>query len=189
MTVLNMRAHRKATGSVEVPPGAIYIGGPMYRGGYRLPGSKWRNPFQIDKPNKKRDGTREEVVARFRAWLCDQPELLASLPELRGHHLVCWCAPLPCHGDLLLEFANACDGVAAGSASAAMRPAWEVPRTGARAGRKAGAMLGRNEAKGSFSDQRTLGASNADQERSEREHGEAVPLWSPEFRRRHSRRP
>jgi hypothetical protein len=31
---------------------------------------------------------------------------LTALPELRGRDLVCWCAPLPCHGDVLLELAS-----------------------------------------------------------------------------------
>jgi hypothetical protein len=30
------------------------------------------------------------------------PELLAALPELVGKFLLCWCKPLPCHGDILL---------------------------------------------------------------------------------------
>ena len=34
-------------------------------------------------------------------------EALAALPELRGKDLVCWCAPEACHGDVLLELANA----------------------------------------------------------------------------------
>jgi Domain of unknown function (DUF4326) len=29
-----------------------------------------------------------------------------ALPELRGLDLVCWCAPLPCHGDVLLRLAS-----------------------------------------------------------------------------------
>jgi hypothetical protein len=32
---------------------------------------------------------------------------LRALDELRGRDLVCFCAPLPCHGDLLLRLANA----------------------------------------------------------------------------------
>ena len=26
--------------------------------------------------------------------------------ELKGKDLVCWCAPQPCHADVLLEIAN-----------------------------------------------------------------------------------
>ncbi len=71
--------------------GGVYIGRP----------TKWGNPFQIGK-----HGTRTEVIAKYRAWVCDQPELMTALQELRGQNLVCWCAPMPCHGDVLLELAN-----------------------------------------------------------------------------------
>lgn len=37
------------------------------------------------------------------------PELLALVPELRGRALACWCAPEPCHGDVLAELADASD--------------------------------------------------------------------------------
>jgi hypothetical protein len=54
-----------------------------------------------------RDGSRDEVIAKYRAWIVQQPALMAALPELRGKDLVCWCAPSPCHADVLLELANA----------------------------------------------------------------------------------
>lgn len=72
-------------------PGASISGGP----------SKWGNPFVIG-----RDGSREEVIEKYRAWLVSQPELLHALDELRGRDLVRWCAPLACHGDVLIELAN-----------------------------------------------------------------------------------
>lgn len=88
-----------------LPPGAVYIGRAMP--GSTRPwvraGSKWGNRFEIDLPRRPRDGTRDEVIAKYRRWICDQPDLLAALGELEGHDLVCWCAPLPCHGDVLLE--------------------------------------------------------------------------------------
>jgi len=84
--VLNVR-HSK-----HWPAGPVHIGRP----------SKWGNPFVIG-----RDGDRAAVVARYRAWVCDQPPLMDALPELRGRDLLCWCAPEACHGDVLLELANA----------------------------------------------------------------------------------
>ena len=66
----------------------IYIGRP----------SKWGNPFQIGK-----DGTREEVINKYKDYIFDNPELLSSLHELKGKTLGCWCKPLPCHGDVLIE--------------------------------------------------------------------------------------
>jgi hypothetical protein len=68
----------------------VYVGRP----------SKWGNPFVIG-----RDGTRDEVIAKYRAWIVDQPALLAALHELRGKDLVCWCAPERCHADVLLKLA------------------------------------------------------------------------------------
>ena len=67
-------------------PYDVYIGRP----------SKWGNPFEIG-----RDGIRGEVIEKYRKWILTQPELLAALPELKGKVLGCWCAPLPCHGEVL----------------------------------------------------------------------------------------
>lgn len=92
--ILNMRGR----GGV-VPPGAVYIG--RESRWVRLPRSKWHNPFQID-----RDGTRDEVIEKFRVYLLGNPELMAALPELRAKDLACWCAPDRCHGEVLLELAN-----------------------------------------------------------------------------------
>jgi hypothetical protein len=50
---------------------------------------------------------REHAIASFERWLRDRPHLMAALPELRGRDLVCWCAPLACHGDVLVRLANA----------------------------------------------------------------------------------
>ena len=75
-----------------VPEGAVYIGR----------GSKWGNPFRIGV-----DGDRATVVVKHERWLADQPPLLRALDELRGRDLVCFCAPAACHGDLLLNLANA----------------------------------------------------------------------------------
>jgi len=70
----------------------IYVGRP----------TRWGNPFQIGK-----HGTRTEVIEKFRQYLKDNPKLTAAVKErLKGKTLGCYCAPLPCHGDVLLEIAN-----------------------------------------------------------------------------------
>ena len=71
-----------------IPPDAVYVGRP----------SKWGNPFRIGK-----DGTREGVIHLYKIALIASK---VDLSELRGKDLVCWCAPLPCHADILLELAN-----------------------------------------------------------------------------------
>lgn len=72
----------------------MYIGRP----------SKWGNTFVIG-----RDGTRAEVIASHERHLRSRPELMAALGELRGKRLGCWCAPLPCHGEVLARLAKAAD--------------------------------------------------------------------------------
>jgi hypothetical protein len=74
----------------------VYIG--RWNGRYHLPKSKWANPFKEGK-----DGTREEIIEKYRKWLLSNPDLLKQLPELRGKTLGCYCKPLPCHGDVLVE--------------------------------------------------------------------------------------
>ena len=69
----------------------VYIGRP----------SKWGNPFVIGK-----DGTREDVIAKYETWIETQPQLMNALPELRGKALGCWCSPKSCHGDVLVRLAN-----------------------------------------------------------------------------------
>ncbi len=62
----------------------------------------WGNPFMIG-----RDGTRVEVIAKFQEWVNNQPALIArARKELRGKHLLCYCAPEDCHGDIWLKIAN-----------------------------------------------------------------------------------
>lgn len=88
-----------------IPSDAIYIGRP----------SKWGNPFRLD----SRSGMtgRFKVIGRYRRWMSGDPDIIRYVGreppsmedvrrELRGKDLVCWCAPLPCHGDVLLELAN-----------------------------------------------------------------------------------
>lgn len=85
MKILNRRIDKISTE-------AVYIGRP----------SKWGNPFKIG-----RDGTREETIAKYAGWLDGMVfNKQLDLDELIGKDLVCWCAPLPCHGDILLELAN-----------------------------------------------------------------------------------
>jgi len=63
-------------------------------------GSKWGNKFR-----EGVDGTREEVIQLFKEWFLDSPWLHNdAVRELQGKVLGCHCKPLPCHGDVLVEF-------------------------------------------------------------------------------------
>ena len=68
--------------------------------------SKWHNPFRVDMPNKKQDGNRHEVIEKYRQWIVTQPDLIASLHELKAKRLGCFCHPKACHGDVLAEMAD-----------------------------------------------------------------------------------
>jgi hypothetical protein len=70
----------------------VYIGRP----------SKWGNPFAVG-----RDGARAERIELYELYLLENEQLMATLGELRGLVLGCWCAPRPCHGDVLVRLANA----------------------------------------------------------------------------------
>ena len=76
-------------------PYDVYVGRP----------SEWGNPFAIG-----RDGTREDVIQKFRHVIVSlslEPAFMEKLvAQLRGKVLGCWCAPKPCHGDVLAEWAN-----------------------------------------------------------------------------------
>lgn len=64
--------------------------------------SKWGNPYRSGQ-----DGTKEEVVAHYRAHLRTRPDLMTALPTLFGKVLLCWCeAGTPCHARVLAEEAN-----------------------------------------------------------------------------------
>jgi hypothetical protein len=79
---------------------AVYIGR-NYRG-WRDAG--WGNPFR---PQTHAPEEHDRVIALYTRYLDDNPVLLARLPELYdGKVLLCWCHPLPCHGDALAKRAN-----------------------------------------------------------------------------------
>lgn len=77
-----------------IPEGAVYIGR----------GSMWGNPFVMGK-----HGNRDAVCDQHKAHLKQQIRSgEVSLEQLAGLHnkqLVCFCAPLRCHGDTLVQAA------------------------------------------------------------------------------------
>lgn len=76
----------------------VYVGRP----------SKWGNPFShlLNSNANYRTASREDSIDAYREWIVTQSGLMASLHELRGRNLVCWCAPKACHANVLLELAN-----------------------------------------------------------------------------------
>ena len=96
-TVVNLRGHRDDPEFADV----VYVGRAINRGGWQLAASPLANPFR---PGP--DGSREEITAKYREYLLGRPDLLAQIPPLRGKRLGCWCAPLPCHADVIAELAD-----------------------------------------------------------------------------------
>lgn len=77
----------------------------MWGGGYHLPRSPWRNPFN----RAYWDGhmTVHEAIDRFYYDLVvKRSDLIALLPELQGKPLACWCKPGPCNGDVIGRLAD-----------------------------------------------------------------------------------
>jgi hypothetical protein len=80
-----------------VPDGATYIGRPTIYG----------NPFKIGP-----DGTREQVVKKFEVYFYERLKhdnrFRVAVKKLEtAEALCCWCAPLPCHGDVIARYIEA----------------------------------------------------------------------------------
>lgn len=87
MRILNLRDFK------TIPEGAFYIGRP----------SPFGNPFEIGK-----DGSREEVIDKFREYFHQKIKksrrFKNDVIQLLGKDLVCWCAPRPCHGQVIIDW-------------------------------------------------------------------------------------
>lgn len=74
-------------------PYDVYIGRPSIFG----------NPFVIGK-----DGTREDVINKYRQWfnwkIRTDADFKRQVEALRGKTLGCFCAPAPCHGDVIVDY-------------------------------------------------------------------------------------
>lgn len=91
-----------------LPAGAVYVGR----------GSVYGNPWS-HLPNSKAEftcATRGETIEAFRSWLLgtghrdvlqeQRRRLVEALPALTGKDLVCYCAPEPCHAEVLRDIVN-----------------------------------------------------------------------------------
>lgn len=82
---------------VKVEPYDVYIG--------RGPGSRWGNPYSHLASSAALfvAASRRDAIEKYEAYVRSQPELLAALHEIAGKTLGCWCAPLACHGEILIK--------------------------------------------------------------------------------------
>ena len=95
----------------------MYIGRP----------SPWGNPYLL-----RDEQDRRQVIERYVAYLETMPELVRQARhELREKHLLCWCAPLMCHGDVLALVADGLSPELAGAVvlgHESEEDAWEMER-------------------------------------------------------------
>ena len=88
---------RAKRGIGSLLPGQAYVSRPSVLG----------NPYALG-----RDGSREQVIAQYRRWLwaqlqapgsAQERELRRLLAQARSGELelLCWCAPLPCHAEVV----------------------------------------------------------------------------------------
>lgn len=87
MKVLNMR------GAGKLPPSAVRVDRTTQYG----------NPFVIGAA-----GSRDEVIAKYRTLLWERMQheqgfAEQMLHDLDGRDLACWCAPEPCHADVIIR--------------------------------------------------------------------------------------
>lgn len=87
----------------ETDPRYVYIGRP----GHSLDG-KWGNPFKMES-----EENRAEVLIKYTNWLVNEIKenykFTWKIAKLADKTLVCFCAPKPCHGDILSAFAKTLD--------------------------------------------------------------------------------
>lgn len=86
----------------KAPPGTfIYVGRPTKYG------NKFTHKSGTTATHVVRN--RDEAVEAYKSWILspEQATLRDDIKrELRGADLACWCAPLRCHAEILLEIAN-----------------------------------------------------------------------------------
>ncbi len=93
-------------------PDNVYIGrrGIVFVDKKRYPteDSIWCNPYKIGK-----DGDRDEVIQKYEIYIRNRLEkevgLKDELKRLKDKNLGCWCAPEPCHGDVLIKLIQEID--------------------------------------------------------------------------------
>lgn len=105
--------------------GVVFIKGSRGKK-YRYPprDSKWSNPFKMKKmPRGEAEAAGREAKRRYerkerarvireyegyiREKILEDPDTY-RLRELKGKNLGCWCAPEPCHGDVLMKLMEEC---------------------------------------------------------------------------------
>ena len=80
----------------KCPKDAEYVGRPTV----------WGNPYShMNVKGTIKVASRKEAIRRYEEDISER-DRIDIRRWLAGKDLVCWCAPLPCHADVLLKIAN-----------------------------------------------------------------------------------
>lgn len=79
-------------------PNHVYIGRSMtwVKGCTTARKSKWANPFTV------KEHGRDGCIEKYKEYIINNESLYGDLEELMNKELGCWCAPEPCHGNILV---------------------------------------------------------------------------------------
>ncbi|KJE92242.1 hypothetical protein CAOG_08679 [Capsaspora owczarzaki ATCC 30864] len=106
LQIVNLKRGMGTIGTATYPtietwladPSNAYVG----RKTYVTPHTPFGNPFKVN-----HEGERARRIEMYREHLLTTPGLLElAKAELRGKNLGCWCHPLACHSDVLMELVN-----------------------------------------------------------------------------------
>lgn len=61
------------------------------------------NPFKITSTCTRKESIRK-YKGRFNRLIIQDPHFKQAVKFLKGKTLGCWCTPLPCHGDVIIEY-------------------------------------------------------------------------------------
>jgi hypothetical protein len=108
-----MPSKRKTAKVINVKHGMPDSENSIYIGRRHDGTMNYGNPFSHNPAWGIECKTREESIMKFRLWLqgkllptvepARRQWILDNLEKLRGKDLCCFCKPLACHGDVLIE--------------------------------------------------------------------------------------
>ncbi len=93
-TIANIR-------DIESWENALYIGRKSHFKHETLQKSEWANHFKVSASLRRTD-----AIKQYEKYVKNNKQLMSKLHTLNGKNLVCWCAPKPCHGEVLVKLFN-----------------------------------------------------------------------------------
>jgi hypothetical protein len=94
-------SRRRGSPTAKLASHGVYVGRPTFLG----------NPFPL--PERATMAQRTQVIARYRVWFKKRwdeeqgfKEQVIAFVGPASVPLVCWCAPLPCHAEVIREFVD-----------------------------------------------------------------------------------